>query len=194
MNIKEICSRVVVVAEPETDLREAARMMRDRHVGALIVIEKRNGDTRPIGIVTDRDIVVAVVADPDVRPEALTLRDLMSGELALARDTDGVFEAVDKMQDSGARRLPVVDAEGRLVGVLSLDDVLRMLASELTAPALASLRSDSIPGLSVVDIDFAVGADPLRAHQDIAERLSRVAGSLPAGIEAPKLSPLTSSA
>ena len=141
MRIKEICSRVVVVAEPETDLREAARMMRDRHVGALIGIEKRNGDTRPIGIVTDRDIVVAVVADPDVRPEALTLRDLMSGELALARDTDGVFEAVDKMQDSGARRLPVVDAEGRLVGVLSLDDVLRMLASELTAPALASQRS-----------------------------------------------------
>ncbi len=95
MKIKEICSRVVVVAEPQTDLREAARLM----------------------------------------------RDLMSSELALAQETDGVFEAVDKMQDSGTRRLPVVDAEGRLVGILSLDDVLRMLASELTALALASQRS-----------------------------------------------------
>jgi CBS domain-containing protein len=141
MKIKEICSRVVVVAEPDTDLRAAARLMRDHHVGALVVIEKLAGATRPIGIVTDRDIVVAVVADADVRPESLTLRDLMSGELALAQESDGVFEAVDKMQDSGGRRLPVVDAEGRLIGILSLDDVLRMLAGELTALALASQRS-----------------------------------------------------
>ncbi|MFZ1909556.1 MAG: CBS domain-containing protein, partial [Burkholderiales bacterium] len=141
MKIKEICSRVVIVAEPETDLRAAARLMRDHHVGALVVIEKRDGVTRPIGIVTDRDIVVAVVADAGVNPESLTLRDLMSGELALAQESDGVFEAVDKMQDSGARRLPVVDAEGRLIGILSLDDVLRMLAGELTALALASQRS-----------------------------------------------------
>jgi CBS domain-containing protein len=141
MKIKEICSRVVVVAAPETDLREAARLMRDHHVGALVVIEKRDGATRPVGIVTDRDIVVAVVADEGVRPESLALRDVMSGELALAQETDGVFEAVDRMQDSGTRRLPVVDAEGRLVGILSLDDVLRMLASELTALALASQRS-----------------------------------------------------
>jgi CBS domain-containing protein len=141
MKIKEICSRVVVVAAPETDLRQAARMMRDHHVGALVVIEKRDGATRPIGIVTDRDIVVAVVADEGVSPESLTLRDVMSGELALAQETDGVFEAVDRMQDSGTRRLPVVDADGRLIGILSLDDVLRMLASELTALALASQRS-----------------------------------------------------
>jgi CBS domain-containing protein len=141
MKIKQICSRVVVVAAPETGLREAARMMRDHHVGALVVIEKRDGSTRPIGIVTDRDIVVAVVADADVSPESLTLRDLMSGELTLALESDGVFEAVDRMQDSGARRLPVVDGDGRLVGILSLDDVLRMLASELTALSLASQRS-----------------------------------------------------
>ena len=141
MKIKQICSRVVVVAAPETDLREAARMMRDHHVGALVVVEKRGGATRPIGIVTDRDIVVAVVADAEVSPESLTLRDLMSGELVLALESDGVFEAVDRMQDSGARRLPVVDDDGRLVGILSLDDVLRMLASELTALSLASQRS-----------------------------------------------------
>jgi len=141
MNIKQICSRVVVVAEPETDLREAARLMRDHHVGALVVIDKRDGVTRPLGIVTDRDIVVTVVAADNVNPESLTVRDLMSGELAVAVESDGVFEAVDRMQDSGARRLPVVDGDGRLVGILSLDDVLRMLASELTALSLASQRS-----------------------------------------------------
>ena len=57
MKIREICSRVVVVVEPHTDLREAARLMRDHHVGALVVIEKKEGLTRPVGIVTDRDIV-----------------------------------------------------------------------------------------------------------------------------------------
>jgi CBS domain-containing protein len=141
MKIKEICSRVVVVVEPGTDLREAARQMRDHHVGALLVVDKRDGVTRPIGIVTDRDIVVAVVAPKNVEPESLTVSDLMAGELAVAHEDDGVFEAVDRMQDSGARRLPVVDDDGRLVGILSLDDVLRMLASELTALSLASQRS-----------------------------------------------------
>ena len=141
MKIKEICSRVVVVVEPATDLREAARQMRDHHVGSLLVVDKRDGVTRPIGIVTDRDIVVAVVAPENVEPESLTVSDLMAGELALAHEDDGVFEAVDRMQDSGARRLPVVDDDGRLVGILSLDDVLRMLASELTALSLASQRS-----------------------------------------------------
>ncbi len=141
MRIKEICSRVVVVAEPHTDLREAARMMRDHHVGALVVVEKREGTTRPVGIVTDRDIVVEVVAATGVTPESLTVRDVMSSDLVLARETDGVFEAVERMQDSGTRRLPVVAADGALVGILTLDDVLRMIAGEMTALAIAAQRS-----------------------------------------------------
>ncbi|MGA8048594.1 MAG: CBS domain-containing protein [Burkholderiales bacterium] len=141
MRIRDICSRVVVVAEPHTDLREAARMMRDHHVGALIVVDKRDGTTKPIGIVTDRDIVVAVVAAAGVRPESLTVRDVMSADLVLAQETDGVFEAVERMQDSGTRRLPVVTADGTLLGMLTLDDVLRMLAGELTALAIAAQRS-----------------------------------------------------
>ena len=141
MRIKEICSRVVVVAEPHTDLREAARLMRDHHVGALVVIEKREGVARPVGIVTDRDIVVEVVAATGVTPESLTVRDVMSSDLVLAREADGVFEAVERMQDSGTRRLPVVSADGVLVGILTLDDVLRMLAGEMTALAIAAQRS-----------------------------------------------------
>lgn len=141
MRIKEICSRVVVVAEPDTDLREAARLMRDHHVGSLVVIEGGNGVKRPIGIVTDRDIVVAVVAAADVQPEALTVGDVMSRNLVVAEESVGVFEAVDLMQDHGTRRLPVVDAEGRLIGIITLEDVLRMVAGELTALAIAAQRS-----------------------------------------------------
>ena len=141
MKIKQICSRVVVVVEPGTDLRQAARLMRDHHVGALVVIEKHDGPTKPVGIVTDRDIVVAVVAASNVRPESLTVRDVMSTELVLAQDSDGVFEAVERMQDSGTRRLPVVTGDGTLMGIVTLDDVLRMLAGEMTALAIAAQRS-----------------------------------------------------
>jgi len=143
MRIKDICSRMVVVAGPDTDLRSAARLMRDHHVGALVVIEENGGVRRPIGIVTDRDIVVAVVAATDVRPEALSVGDVMSRNLLVADAELGVFEAVDLMQDRGARRLPVVDAEGRLVGIITLDDVLRMVAGELTALAIAAQRAFS---------------------------------------------------
>jgi len=140
MRIREICSRVIVVTEAHTSLREAARLMRDHHVGALVVIEKRDGATWPVGIVTDRDIVVEVVA-AGVNADALTVRDVMSSDLVLAQENDGVFEAVERMQDNGTRRLPVVTADGVLVGILTLDDVLRMLAGEMTALAIAAQRS-----------------------------------------------------
>lgn len=131
MKARNFCSRVVVAAEPTTDLRDAARMMRDNHVGALVVVEKKAGGTRPIGIVTDRDIVVGVVAAPGVRPEALTVRDVMCAELATISESAGVFEAVEAMRDRGARRLPVVSEDGKLVGMLSLDDLLRVISAEL---------------------------------------------------------------
>jgi CBS domain-containing protein len=142
MKARDFCSRVVVVAEPGTDLREAAHMMRDNHVGALIVVDRKTGPARPVGIVTDRDIVVGVVAAPGVRPEALTVGDVMSAELATVNENDGVFEVVEAMRDRGARRLPVVADDGRLVGVLSLDDLLRVIAAELAGLSEA-LRSST---------------------------------------------------
>ncbi len=137
MKVREFCSRVIVVAEPQTDLRTAAQMMRDNHVGALIVVDRKEGARRPLGILTDRDIVVAVIAATGVRPETLAVRDVMTSELAVVNENDGVFEAIDSMKDRGARRLPVVAADGTLVGILTLDDLLRVLATELDGLAEA---------------------------------------------------------
>jgi CBS domain-containing protein len=137
MRVRDFCSRVIVVAEPDTDLRTAAQMMRDNHVGALIVVDRKEGARQPLGILTDRDIVVAVVAAPGVRPETLLVRDVMTSELAVISENDGVFEAVDVMKDRGARRLPVVAADGTLIGILTLDDLLRVLAAELDGLAEA---------------------------------------------------------
>lgn len=131
MKVREFCSRVVAVAVPSTDLREAARMMREHHVGSLIVIDQPTGATKPIGIVTDRDIVVRAVA-PGIDPQSLTVQDVMRPELSVLRDDVGVFEASETMASSGARRLPVVTKEGDLIGIVSLDDVMRVLSTELS--------------------------------------------------------------
>lgn len=131
MKVRDFLSPQVVTAEPGASLREAAMLMRERHVGALLVVEQKAGITRPVGILTDRDIVVAVIAVPGARPEAIRVADAMSQPVATATEDDGIFEVVEIMQSRAVRRLPVVGADGALRGVVSMDDVLRVLSAEL---------------------------------------------------------------
>lgn len=131
MAIGEICNREVVIAEKALSVREAAHLMRNHHVGDLVVVEESGGRKHPVGIVTDRDIVVEVVA-PGVNPEALTVVDIMGAELATVRENEGVFEALRYMRSKGVRRMPVVDGDGGLVGIVTLDDLLSLLAEEMT--------------------------------------------------------------
>jgi CBS domain-containing protein len=131
MPVGEICNREVVIAARDMGVTEAARLMRGHHVGDLVVTEDRNGHRHPVGIVTDRDIVVEVVA-AGVNPEALKVGDIMGAEVATVREGEGVFEALRYMRDKGVRRMPVVDAAGGLVGIITLDDLLGLLAEEMT--------------------------------------------------------------
>lgn len=110
---------------------DAAQLMRKHHVGDLVVVEEKDGRKHPVGIVTDRDIVVEVVA-AGVDPEALKVGDIMGQEVATVRESEGLFEALRYMRDKGVRRMPVVDREGGLVGILTLDDLLGLLAEEMT--------------------------------------------------------------
>jgi CBS domain-containing protein len=131
MKVRDFFSPNVAQAEPGASLREASLLMRDRHVGALVVVEKKDGVARPVGILTDRDIVVAVIAVPGARPEGIRVADAMSKAPAVAREDDGIFEAVQRMSERAVRRLPVVGPDGGLKGIVTLDDVLRVLAIEL---------------------------------------------------------------
>lgn len=137
MKLREFCSPNVVLVEPGATLRDAALAMRNQHVGAVLVVEKKDGITRPVGILTDRDIVVSVVAVPDARPEAIRVADAMSKKLAVAREDEGVFEAVQRMAERAVRRLPVVAPDGSLKGIVSLDDILRVVGTELAQLAEA---------------------------------------------------------
>ena len=131
MRIADLCSPQVVTAEADASLRDAALLMRNQHVGALLVVERREGVTRPVGILTDRDIVIEVVAVPGARPEDVRVGDAMSTDLALAHADDGLFEAAQRMSERAVRRLPVVGPDGGLLGIVTLDDLLRVLAAEL---------------------------------------------------------------
>lgn len=130
MTVGEICTRNVVVAPKTAMIVDAAKRMRSSHVGNLIVVDNRNGRHIPIGIVTDRDIVISVVAgDPD-HINYLLVSDVMSDELVTAWEHDSVETALKRMKEHGVRRLPILDADGALVGILTLDDVLHYLSAQ----------------------------------------------------------------
>lgn len=131
MAVGEICNREVVVTGKFETVAGAAGLMRKHHVGDLVVVEERDGRKFPVGIVTDRDIVVEVVA-AGVNPEALKVGDIMGSGVATVRESEGLFEALRYMRDKGVRRMPVVGSSGELVGILTLDDLLTLLAEELT--------------------------------------------------------------
>jgi CBS domain-containing protein len=131
MAVGEICNRQVVVTEKSLSVVEAAQLMRTHHVGDLVVVEEKGGRSLPVGIVTDRDIVVEVVA-AGVNPDALKVGDIMGPEVATVRESEGLFEALRAMRGKGMRRMPVVDGTGVLVGILTLDDLLSLLAEEMT--------------------------------------------------------------
>ncbi len=130
MAIGEICNREVVVVQADTPVSEAAGLMRQHHVGDLVVVRESGGRNEPIGIVTDRDLVVEVMA-AELNPATLAVGDIMGRELVKVKEDAGVFESIRYMRDHGVRRMPVVDARGGLAGIITLDDVLALLAEEL---------------------------------------------------------------
>lgn len=139
MSIGEICNRKVVVMQAEELVAEAARLMRDQHVGSILIVDEQGGKRVPVGIVTDRDLVVEVIA-PELDPEVITEGDIMMTGFAVAKEETGVFEAIQYMRAKGVRRLPVVDIEEKLVGIVTLDDLLILLSEELDALAKLVVR------------------------------------------------------
>jgi CBS domain-containing protein len=126
----EICTRNVSFATQGMVLVEAARQMREHHVGCLVVVEEVGAQRLVVGVLTDRDIVVGVVA-PGLDPATLTVGDAMSAEPVTAREDDSLIDLMRTMRERGVRRVPVVGERGELIGIVTLDDVLTVLAEEL---------------------------------------------------------------
>ncbi|MDP1765592.1 MAG: CBS domain-containing protein [Methylotenera sp.] len=130
MTIGAICNREVITVRPDATVLHAAMLMRQYHVGDVVVIEDRKGKSVPVGIVTDRDIVIELVAT-ELDCKVITTGDIMANNLTVIKEHTGIFEAIQLMSSKGVRRLPVVDDGGGLLGIITLDDLLLILAKEL---------------------------------------------------------------
>lgn len=142
MRIAEACTRPVVTAGHDTTLTEAARRMRENHVGCVVVVDGARG-TKPVGLVTDRDMVVEVIAS-DMDPRAVTVGDIMSVSLVTAHQDDDVLATLRLMRQRAVRRMPVIDDEADLVGVISLDDLLKVCGSALDDAVGAARGAQSL--------------------------------------------------
>lgn len=131
MPISECCNLAVVSCEPDTAITDVAALMRKHHVGDVIVTENQDGRRVPIGIITDRDIVLETVAQ-QVDVNAFTAGDLMNAPLATVQENDGVVETLRVMRSHKVRRLPVVTETGSLLGIVTADDLIHLLAIELS--------------------------------------------------------------
>ena len=131
MSIGEFCNREVVFATREMSLPEAAQLMREHHVGDLVVVDEVDGKRVPVGIVTDRDMVIEVIAQ-SLDLDEFSVGDIMGHHLVSVQEKEGVFETIRLMRSQGVRRIPVVNSEGGLAGIVSADDILELLAEEMT--------------------------------------------------------------
>jgi CBS domain-containing protein len=140
MSIERLIRRPVHTLPPHATCVEAARRMRDEQIGSVVVVD----DGAPLGIVTDRDIVTRVLAD-GADADKLELRDVMSGEPIFLGGDRNLDQVIATMRDLAIRRVPVVDEDGQLLGIVALDDLLVLLADQLSG--LAAVARQEIGSL-----------------------------------------------
>jgi CBS domain-containing protein len=138
--IGEICSREVVFMTRNESVADAARLMRKHHIGSVVVADRKDGRLLPVGMITDRDVAVGVVA-LGLDAEKTPVEGVMRADVALVRESEGVGRTVQLMRAQGVRRLPVVDNSGALVGLIAADDLLELFGEELSCLAGAVERS-----------------------------------------------------
>jgi CBS domain-containing protein len=131
----DICTKPVVTVGATATVQEAARLMRTKNVGAIVVL----ASDKPTGILTDRDLTVAVVADAK-DPTKITVREVMHASPAVIQEDQGIADAVRMFSAKGVRRLPVVNKSGALVGIMALDDMMMLLGDEMAHVASALSR------------------------------------------------------
>jgi CBS domain-containing protein len=132
MKLADICTPTVAWCDAQATAATAARLMREKHVGDLIVVDDPDDGRVPLGVITDRDLVVQVMAK-GLDPDGVKVADLMRTPVVIADETEDAAAAIARMRQHGVRRLPVVGSRGALRGVVTLDDLWGRLAAEAAA-------------------------------------------------------------
>ena len=130
LKIRDVAVHQPVTARPTESIGTCARRMHDEHVGCLVVVEDSDGAAFPVGVLTDRDIAIEVVAF-GLDPATMTAGDVMSERPAVVEEDDDLLDALAHMRERGVRRLPVVRPDGALSGMLALDNLLEALGEEI---------------------------------------------------------------
>jgi CBS domain-containing protein len=140
MRVGDFCKHGVVTIDPSADCVAIAKLMRDEHVGLLVVVQEGDPNRKPLGVVTDRDLVLQVCAR-DMDMHGITAADLMSREPLVAQDSDDLNDLMQAMRIAGFRRAPVVNAHGTLTGIIAIDDALDVVAG-LLCDICGSIRNE----------------------------------------------------
>lgn len=143
MNLKSIGTSRVITVGRETSLNDAARLMRDHHVGDVVVVENREGRPCPVGILTDRDLVMATTA-LGAPTEPMAAGDVMTSEVVTAAEDAGLSHVIRLMKTHGVKRIPLVGLYGELVGLVALEDVMSFLVTELASLAAVGKEQELV--------------------------------------------------
>jgi len=130
MSIGEVCNREVIVVRRDEAIMDAVRLMRQYHVGDVVIVDESQGERLPVGILTDRDIVIELLAQ-EVDLDAVSVGDAMSYELLTLNEQEELLDALKQMRSRGVRRAPVVNSRGALVGIITVDDLLELLMEQV---------------------------------------------------------------
>jgi CBS domain-containing protein len=140
MKVGEYCKKAVVAIASSADAADAAKLMRDEHVGFLIVHREGDALRRPVGVLTDRDLVLGVMAR-DVDPYSISVDDVMTRQPLIANEADELNDMLQGMRLAGVRRVPVVDVRGALIGVIAIDDAIDIVTG-LMCDIAGSIKSE----------------------------------------------------
>lgn len=132
MLLKDVCTPNVICCGAQTSALQAARLMRQRHVGDVVVVDNPEDESVPLGIVTDRDLVVEVLGN-GLDPAQTTVGSLMRTPVVIANEAEDTAQVIERMRAHGVRRLPVVAGEGEVVGIITLNDLLRLFVADASA-------------------------------------------------------------
>ncbi|MCD6055135.1 MAG: histidine kinase [Gammaproteobacteria bacterium] len=143
MSIGKMCRGEISTISENTSIQEAAKLMKEKHVGCLLVIKKEGGDgQKPSGIMTDRDIVLKILTHKS-NLEGVTVAEAMSEDLLMLSSEQGIKEAIEAMRDKGVRRAPVIE-NNKILGIVAVDDLMILLVDELNQ--LADLVKHQVSG------------------------------------------------
>lgn len=130
MPIKSICNTKVVTIQKTATLHDVSDLMREQHVGSIVVTETFNGKKIPAGIITDRDIALVLGSSPMARD--IRVDQIMQSTPVMAHEHEGIYETIVKMRKNGVKRLPIIKEDGTLCGIICADDILALMGDEIS--------------------------------------------------------------